>query len=206
MPGTKDDRRSRYSRMVIREALFSLLDKKPLNKISVTEICQLADVNRSTFYKYYTDVFDLNDKILEEFSEKQKMMISECVSYVASLPDPRAMTRKDFYRIMFVFFASAAENEALYRFIYGINSSNDVLHDTGNKLFKALEPIVLGGKSANAKMVSAYIFVTGGITAMLMEWLERGCPDSPESQSHRAANYLFDVLASETARERNTPG
>ena len=50
------DRRTKYTKSVIREALFSLLKEKPLNKVTVTDICKLADINRSTFYSYYEDV------------------------------------------------------------------------------------------------------------------------------------------------------
>ncbi len=50
------DRRTKYTKSVIREALFSLLQEKPLSKVTVTDICKLADINRSTFYSYYEDV------------------------------------------------------------------------------------------------------------------------------------------------------
>lgn len=65
------DRRSKYSIHVIREALFELLRQKPLDEITVVEICKTADVNRGTFYKYYRDVPDLYDQtenaLVEEF-------------------------------------------------------------------------------------------------------------------------------------------
>ena len=43
------DRRTKYTKSVIREALFDLLKEKPLAKVTVTDICKLADINRSTF-------------------------------------------------------------------------------------------------------------------------------------------------------------
>ena len=51
------DRRTKYTKSVIRQALFDLLKEKPLNKITVTDICKMADINRSTFYSYYEDVY-----------------------------------------------------------------------------------------------------------------------------------------------------
>ena len=53
------DRRTKYTKSVIRQALFDLLKEKPLNKITVTDICKMADINRSTFYSYYEDVYAL---------------------------------------------------------------------------------------------------------------------------------------------------
>lgn len=51
----------------IREAFLELRRKFPLEKIKVTDICQKALINKSTFYKYYTDVYNLSD-ILEQES------------------------------------------------------------------------------------------------------------------------------------------
>lgn len=64
------DRRSRYSMMVIRQALFELLETKDLDEITVVNICAKADVNRGTFYKYYRDVPDLYDKTEDSLVEE----------------------------------------------------------------------------------------------------------------------------------------
>ncbi len=44
---------------------MELLNTKPFSKISVTEICRLADINRGTFYIHYYDVDDVLDDVLE---------------------------------------------------------------------------------------------------------------------------------------------
>jgi len=54
---------------------MNLLEKKPLNKITVKELCEAAQINRATFYKYYADAYDLMDKIEEEIlGEFQKTL------------------------------------------------------------------------------------------------------------------------------------
>lgn len=58
------DRRTKYTRSVIREALMELLRIKPYSKITVTELCRLADINRGTFYIHYFDVDDVLDDIV----------------------------------------------------------------------------------------------------------------------------------------------
>lgn len=64
------DRRSRYSIMVIRQALFELLKTKALDEITVVDICTKADVNRGTFYKYYRTVPDLYNKTEDSLVEE----------------------------------------------------------------------------------------------------------------------------------------
>ena len=59
MQEKKQDARVRYTKMVIRSALMALLSEKPIAKITVTEICALAGINRATFYSHYQDPTDL---------------------------------------------------------------------------------------------------------------------------------------------------
>lgn len=62
----KSDARVRYTKMRIKEAFFECLKEKPVNKITVTELCAKSEVNRSTFYTHYSDPFDLLEKLEEE--------------------------------------------------------------------------------------------------------------------------------------------
>ncbi len=52
---------------IIREAFLKLREEQPLEKIKVKDICDQAMINKSTFYKHYTDVFDLSDCLENEF-------------------------------------------------------------------------------------------------------------------------------------------
>ena len=61
--GTTENRRVKYSKKLIQDSLLQLLQEKPLEKITVKELCERADVNRGTFYRYYEDIFDLFDTI-----------------------------------------------------------------------------------------------------------------------------------------------
>jgi len=62
----KESRKTRYTRMVLRDSLMELMKTKPISAIYIKEICALADVSRATFYKHYTDQYDLLRKTEEE--------------------------------------------------------------------------------------------------------------------------------------------
>lgn len=66
MRSVKDDRRVRYTKMVLKESFIKLLEKKDISKISIKEICEDADINRATFYSHYNDQYDLLRKIENE--------------------------------------------------------------------------------------------------------------------------------------------
>jgi AcrR family transcriptional regulator len=64
----KESRKTRYTRRAIRESLVELMEKQPMTRISINEICALADVSRPTFYAHYRDQYDLLQSIEDETS------------------------------------------------------------------------------------------------------------------------------------------
>ena len=62
----KIDARIRYTRRVLKDAFLTLLKQKPVNKITVKEVCELAELNRATFYTHYSDCFALLESIEQD--------------------------------------------------------------------------------------------------------------------------------------------
>jgi len=76
MKSEKDDRRVKYTKMVLKESFIKLLSEKDLSKITIKEICEDADINRATFYAHYTDQYDLLHKIQGELFENVNSYLS----------------------------------------------------------------------------------------------------------------------------------
>ncbi|MDR1868779.1 MAG: TetR/AcrR family transcriptional regulator [Treponema sp.] len=62
----KENRKIRYTKMVIRDSLMELMKTKSILSVSIKDICGLADISRSTFYAHYKDQYDLLTQIEEE--------------------------------------------------------------------------------------------------------------------------------------------
>ena len=62
----KDNQRTRLTRLLLKNSLIALLQKKPIYQITVSELCSEAELNRSTFYKHYGNVQDILQDIEEE--------------------------------------------------------------------------------------------------------------------------------------------
>jgi AcrR family transcriptional regulator len=60
------NRKTRYTKMVLRNSLTELMKEKSILGITIKDICELADVSRSTFYAHYKDQYDLLQQIQEE--------------------------------------------------------------------------------------------------------------------------------------------
>ncbi|MCR5345484.1 MAG: TetR/AcrR family transcriptional regulator C-terminal domain-containing protein [Lachnospiraceae bacterium] len=74
----KSDARVRYTEKVVKNAFLEILAKKPINKITVTEVCERAQINRSTFYTHYSDCFEvlevIEQEIINDFIESLKLI------------------------------------------------------------------------------------------------------------------------------------
>ena len=62
----KENQRTRLTKMLFKDGLIALLQKKTIYQISVTELCEAAELNRSTFYKYYNNVRDVLTELEQE--------------------------------------------------------------------------------------------------------------------------------------------
>jgi len=75
------------SRRMIREAFLELLEEKEFGKITVTDIVNRADLNRSTFYAHYPDVQGVVEEIQDEIINKNMEMVRQ-IKYRNILKDP----------------------------------------------------------------------------------------------------------------------
>ena len=66
----KLDARKRYTQMILKQSFLKLLKEKPVNKITVKELCQLSQINRATFYTHYSDCFALLESIENELIDE----------------------------------------------------------------------------------------------------------------------------------------
>lgn len=56
------DYRTRVTKMLIRKAFTDMLKEKPIQSITIKELCETAGINRGTFYSHYSDIYDLLEK------------------------------------------------------------------------------------------------------------------------------------------------
>ena len=64
----KTDRRVMYTKMFLKESLLELMREKPVDKITPTELCRKAQINRNTFYTHVYTARDVLEEIESEFS------------------------------------------------------------------------------------------------------------------------------------------
>lgn len=87
MTERKENRSSRRSRRMIRQAFQELLEQREFSKITVIDIVERADLNRSTFYAHYPDIYGIVDEMQEEILSRNLELFRK-IEYRNILKDP----------------------------------------------------------------------------------------------------------------------
>ena len=61
---------AKFTRQAIMYSLLKLLQEKSIDKITVKDICELCEINRNTFYYYYSDIYQVLEELLKFETEK----------------------------------------------------------------------------------------------------------------------------------------
>ncbi|MCI8417079.1 MAG: TetR/AcrR family transcriptional regulator [Lachnospiraceae bacterium] len=99
----KEDRRIRYTKQVIKETFLKMLEKNSFAKITVTELCRMAEINRGTFYLHYYDINDVlddvfNDMLSDTSSVMDHVLSRKCDSPSCSYPFCDKVHSNDMFR------------------------------------------------------------------------------------------------------------
>lgn len=85
------DLRTERTKRSIANAFLELRKQKPIEKITVKELAELAYINKATFYTHYHDIYDLTDQLENEF---MKSIIEELPHPECIITDPALATRE----------------------------------------------------------------------------------------------------------------
>lgn len=111
-----EDRRVKRTKRVLRECLFELLETKTIDEITVKELTENADVNRSTFYFYYNDINDMMMQIQNEIYDVFEEKVLK--------PKAKFITVEDFTEYISRFFEFLKEYENICKFVISNDPNN----------------------------------------------------------------------------------
>ncbi len=154
------DRRIKYTKKIIKDTLLEILREKDINKITVSEICKKADINRATFYRYYLDVYDLLDKIQDEFGTELKNVLDKDDYTVSTFS-------KD---ILNVFLSNKELVRILFNTQNNTNFLNDILEFTYDKFFNKWKSDLPNVNDENILLANVFIF--NGALGVINYWIK----------------------------------
>ncbi len=155
------------------DALIRLLEIKPLEEITVSELCKEAVINRTTFYKYYAVPEDL-------IIESAERMLRD-VLYVEGGPS-RAL--EDY---MLLCCRNMYENRRL------LHALRYTRADLTALFFRTAKE----GYDVQFLYRDDNIFIAGGVLSLLSAWMHRGFDESPEAVAHKLTGYIQKIIVQE---------
>ncbi len=178
----KIDRRVKYTKMVLKQSLLELMKEQPIGKITVTDICREADINRNTFYTHYASPHDLLSQIQDELFLEIRRSIE------------RLAGTETISGLLMEICQAIADNGELCKIVISEHGDKAFL---GRVLNIAREESLTEWekRKKNAKreeLEMMYLFTANGSIAVIEEWLRGGMKETPR-QIARFINEISNL-------------
>lgn len=189
-----EDLRIVKTKKAIRSALFELMSEKELSKITISEICVRAKINRKTFYSHYhspADVIEeLENEVLNEFSAILRRGGESIFDIGAAIRDISATIeqRRDFFKRLM--------------------RQNPDLFNKGKIKAMLCRVIIVSLKNAGAladnetALKAAAEFSISGVLALYSAWFDGDCRDDLAFITETAVNMVTRGLSAYVSEEK----
>lgn len=171
-------------------ALVNLMAKKTFEEIKVSEICEEAIINRSTFYTHFEDKYDLFNSFVNDMKDKirNELNVNENI-----------LNGKEYYiKILEILLKHVEENKIMYTTMI-INNRNSIVTDILYETIKEDEIDKISKLNSSSKISAKFIysFYSGAIYHVVLEWIKSGCKENPEELVENISKLLPNDLIEE---------
>ncbi len=174
------DRRVKRTRKAIKDAFLTLSQNQDINKIKVSELAELADINRKTFYLHYVDIFGVLEEIQNEF-------ILEADLLVSGMGILNPLYKVDASRLLFEKLDFTSRK---FKIILNTEVYNSIMNKT-KEHFRALLIKEYENQGGENKEFFSYVFTfySSGILDVFKDWFE-----NHDKVSKEDVIKLMDIL------------
>lgn len=181
----KVDRRVIKTRRQLKKGLAALMKEKSVNQITVKELVEEVDINRSTFYLHFKDIQDLLREIEENMEAQIKRAIEE--HPIVSGNENAFYFIEDMFRVL-------DEEREISKALIGPNGDMGFIHRI-ERIIKensrgTLEKM-FPGKKEDVKYF--YAFCLSGCLGLVKVWLNEGEEKSPEEMAQMTFNMIANA-------------
>lgn len=166
---TKNNSRYKISSDKIETAFLTLLLNHRYEDITISQICNQADINRSTFYCHYSDINDLIIKIENKFAKSTANIFN--------------FGERQTHEAFVEMFTFVKENKYFYKAFLNIPYATLAESNTKIEVLKNIGEKSDIDKTKTLSIFYRASFFGAGIKEMCRIWLERNCLESPEEMA-----------------------
>jgi AcrR family transcriptional regulator len=176
----KIDRRIRKTKKALIQSLTELMSQKKLSSITVKELTDLADVNRSTFYLYYKDIFDMIEQIenemLEEFNKIFDKLRKESNIFTKEMNSYNSLV--SFFTYMFEY---VKNNGDMIKILLGPDGDSTFINKFKHAILETDPPF----DESIPKVKVHYLrpFIISGCVGVIQQWVSEDFKVSPKEMA-----------------------
>ena len=160
-----------YAKTAIINSFKDLLNKQSIDKITVKEICEHCDVNRQTFYYYYSDIIDIIKLIISEELSAEIAHNKTFDTWEGGFLATMNYLKKNSKMILHIYHSSYWQEANILFINFSNNLLNNVVEECANKMnVKLLD-------KDRIFIVNFYRHVFNGL---MLDWLSEGMKEEPE--------------------------
>lgn len=171
------------------DALIILLEKKPFEFITIKDICNEANVNRSTFYLHYESILDLLEEVIENSNEAFSNYFNEPHEFnFLSDSNEDLILINDKYLIPYLNFIK--DNKKIYQAaknnlkLFNVDVYSSRVYSTIiNKIFDRFN-------INNEHREYIFSFYISGINSLVLKWCSNDC----DLEVQEIANMIKDLI------------
>ncbi len=155
------DARIEKTKKKLKSSVLQLLKKKNLEEITVKELCDTANINRSTFYVHYGNVVDVFEEITNEIQDMMKKRMAK-------------IEHGDLYEYLGVYFDTARKNRVVFLTIHKSDINHPMIQEMTRMYAEYFHINVYVPKGTENL---EYNYMLSGFFGMVRAWLENGCKE-----------------------------
>ncbi len=174
----KVDRRVRKTKAQLRAGLARLMQKKSIKEITVKELVDEVDINRSTFYLHYSDIYQMLESIESELMDEVTQVIEE---YPLN-----PVENENAYPLIERIFTILDDNKDICIALLGSNGDMVFVGRIEKMIAETVLRQLSGKLSADNRDVEyAYAFCLNGCVGMIKTWLS--------SEHQESTKYMAEL-------------
>ena len=160
----KESRRVKMTKMLLNESFLKFLAEKPLARITIKEICEDADLNRSTYYAHFTDPYDQLKKLETDIMVDMTIYVDNIVT--EGLHDDKKQ-RQIIKGVLEYIQSKKHVFQVLLGKSWDLDLQKDILTFFGERIFQKEHTADV----ATTKKAYQYIYASTGSFGLIYYWI-----------------------------------
>ena len=184
----------KYTRNMIRNVFIEMLDERPFDEITVTDLVTRCEINRKTFYYYYQDLYAVLTEIFESELETVLGGVKEHVTWEEGIAQAMQIALRHKRAVYHVY--HSMQRESLEKYLYNV---------AGEVMRRYVERQSEGIHASQGDKDSIAQFYQSALTEMVLNWIGQGMKEDGLEMITRIGQLFDGNIRASLKRSENLP-